>query len=143
MVKVLFDTNIFIDHFSRHMAATRELATYDDAIISSISWIEVSCTFNEEDKKDFGSFLVDSDIRVVHMDDDIMRRAGLIRGKSLHIKPKIGLPDCIIRATAEVLGRIIVTRNPRDFGGEGPQVRVPYEIDPVSLAVVNIRPPLL
>lgn len=35
MVKVLFDTNILIDHFNKFNAATDELAAYDDAINSS------------------------------------------------------------------------------------------------------------
>jgi hypothetical protein len=50
------------------------------------------------------------------------------------------LLDCIIRATAEASGRLVITRNPADFGGEGPLVRVPYEI--VNGVAVNIKPPL-
>ena len=33
-----------------------------------------------------------------------------------------------------------VTRNPGDFGGEGPKVRVPYDI--VDGKAVNIKPAL-
>jgi hypothetical protein len=64
----------------------------------------------------------------------------VLNGDSSLTPPKIKLPDCIIRATAESQGRIIVTRNPYDFGGEGPKVRVPYELD--EGVAVNIRAPL-
>ena len=69
-----------------------------------------------------------------------MERAAVIRGRSLKAPPKLPLLDCIIRATAEAHGRVVITRNPGDFGGEGPMVRVPYQI--VNGVAVNIRPPL-
>jgi predicted nucleic acid-binding protein len=72
------------------------------------------------------------------MNDDIMLRATEIRRASLARPPKISLPDCVIRATAEASGRIVVTRNPADFGGIGQMVRVPYEI--VNGTAVNIVP---
>ncbi len=42
MAIVLFDTNILIDYFAGHSAAIIELASFDDAIISSLTWIEVA-----------------------------------------------------------------------------------------------------
>jgi predicted nucleic acid-binding protein len=138
MAIVLFDTNILIDHFAGHMAATLELANYDDAIISSLSWIEVACKLSLSQQVEFDTLLADAGVKIVHIDDAIMVRAAAIRRQSLAGPPKVALPDCIIRATAEVAGRTIVTRNPGDFGGIGPMVRVPYEI--VDGAVVNIVP---
>lgn len=43
MVTALFDTNILIDHFDGIAEATDELMAYDQAFISTISWIEVAC----------------------------------------------------------------------------------------------------
>ncbi len=40
MAIVLFDSNILIDHILGYREATVELAAYDDAVISSISWME-------------------------------------------------------------------------------------------------------
>jgi hypothetical protein len=40
-------------------------------------------------------------------------------------KQKIKTPDAIIGATAQVLGRIIITRNPADFPGTP---RAPYKV---------------
>ncbi|HWW69535.1 MAG TPA: PIN domain-containing protein [Duganella sp.] len=139
MVKVLFDTNIFIDHFNKFTEATIELATYDDAVISTITWMEVACTFNAATKQEFAELLKECEIRIVQTDEAIMFRSAALRGHSLVNKPKIGLPDCIIAATADVDGRLIITRNPADFGGEGPRVRVPYDI--VAGKVVNVKPP--
>lgn len=138
MVKVLFDTNILIDHFNKFTAATDELAAYDDAIISTITWIEVACTFDAATKAAFAKLLKDCEIRVVQTSEAIMIQAAMLRGHSIANKPKINLPDCIIGATADIDGRLIITRNPTDFGGESLRVRVPYEIFEGN--VVNIKP---
>ncbi len=138
MAIVLFDTNILIDNLNGHAAAVDEMVGYDDAIISSISWMEVACRMGQTDRQRFRTSLIDAGIRIIHLNDDIMERATTIRGNSIAIPPKVPLPDCIIRATAEAEGRLVITRNPGDFGGEGPLVRVPYDI--VDGDVVNIKP---
>lgn len=144
MAIVLFDSNILIDNFNGHTAAALEIFAYDDAIISSIVWMEVACIMDGAQRIAFDTLLDAAEIRIVHPNDRIMRLAATIRGNSLAdhragIGRKLGLADCIIRATAEIDGRIIVTRNPADFGGEQPDVRVPYEI--VDGVAVNIKPP--
>ena len=140
MAIVLFDTNILIDHFNQHNEATEELLNYQDAVISSITWIEVACRFNDADKREFAKLLLASGIKVVHTSDEIMFRAAIIRGNSIVRKPKISVPDCIIRATAEIEGRVIVTRNPKDYGGEGPMIRVPYKLE--NGVITDVKPAL-
>lgn len=139
MPLVLFDSNILIDNLEGHGAAVIELMNYRDAVISSISWVEIACKMDYTARQHFKKFLADTGIGVVHPDDDIMERAAVIRGHSLRAPPKLPLLDCIIRATAEAHGRVVITRNPADFGGEGPMVRVPYEI--INGVAVNIKPP--
>ena len=139
MAIVLFDTNILIDNFTGIREAVVELTNYKDAVISSITWIEVACRMDQGEKQNFKTLLAAAGILIAHPDDDIMERAAAIRGISLVTPPKIKLPDCIIRATAECQGRLVITRNPSDFGGEGPLVRVPYEL--VNGLVVNVKPP--
>ena len=129
MAIVLFDTNILIDHFNNVEEATNELLAYDDAVISAITWIELACKFNDTDKQAFAALLAAAGIRVVHTNDNIMYRAAEIRGGSIRKKPKIHLPDCIILATAAVQGRVIVTRNPKDYGGGDSGVHVPYKLE--------------
>lgn len=138
MAIVLFDTNILIDYFAGHSAAIIELASFDSAIISSLTWIEVACKLTFAQQAQFDALLADAGIKIVHLNDDIMLRATAIRRNSIANPPKISLPDCVIRATAEASGRIVVTGNPADFGGPGPMVRVPYEI--VNGSAVNIVP---
>ncbi|WP_296002062.1 PIN domain-containing protein [Rugamonas sp.] len=139
MTIVLFDTNILIDNFAGMPAAVVELSNYDDAIISSITWMEVACKMDSASKLSFNALLAAAGIRVVHPNDDIMERTAVIRGHSLTTPPKIKLLDCIIRATAESQGRLVITRNPVDFGGEGLTVRVPYDV--VDGAAINIKAP--
>lgn len=43
-------------------------------------------------------------------------------------KRKIKLPDAIIQATANTAGRILVTRNTRDFPAGTPGIRIPYTV---------------
>jgi predicted nucleic acid-binding protein len=138
MAIVLFDTNILIDYFAGYDAATIELASFDDAIISSLSWNEAACKLTVAEQKQFDALLARTGIRIVHVNDDIMLRATEIRRTSLASPLKISLPDCVIRATAEASVRIVITRNPADFGGIGPMVRVPYEI--VNGTAINIVP---
>jgi hypothetical protein len=38
------------------------------------------------------------------------------------------LPDAIIQATAEGAGRVLITRNTRDFPASTPGVRIPYTL---------------
>ena len=139
MALVLYDTNILIDNFAGIPEAVLELTVYDDAIISSITWIEVACKMDDAGKRNFNTFLAGAGIGIVHPDDDIMQRAAIIRGESLANPPRLKLPDCIIRATAESRGRIVITRNPTDFGGESPTVHVPYQM--VNGVAVDIKAP--
>ncbi|USX27767.1 PIN domain-containing protein [Oxalobacteraceae bacterium OTU3CINTB1] len=142
---VLFDTNILIDNLQGIKAAEDEILNYDDAAISSITWMEVACRMTDFEKIAFHSFLDAAAIRIIHPDDNIMRRAATIRGHSIFVGPrKVPLLDCIIRATAEAYGRLIITRNPRDFFGPGSNVHMPYELstDAAGNAIaVNARPP--
>lgn len=71
-----------------------------------------------------------------------MRRATQLRHYSLQIARKKGgkgvkLPDCIIHA-AQVEGRVIVTRNARDFGGKGPHMHVPYVLTERGVTMLKL-----
>jgi len=70
-----------------------------------------------------GLALFDSNI---HSTDAIMAEAARLRANSLATPPKIRLPDVIILATANVTGRLLVTRNKWDF--RGVNVRLPYDL---------------
>lgn len=127
---VLFDTNILIDHTAGIIEATRELSGYDDAAISAINWMEVACALTPAQIDQFEQDLMDAGVAIVQTSVGIMRRAAEIRGGKYQRQgtkaPK--LPDCIIWATADLAGRLIITRDPDGFGGrQNPHVRVPYK----------------
>jgi hypothetical protein len=69
-----------------------------------------------------------------------MLRAAVLRSIGIANQSKVKLADCIIRATAEVSRRFLVTRNPKDFGGEGPMVHVPYQINNGKVVAIRPRP---
>ena len=144
MAIVLFDTNIIIDHLNGIPEATAEIAAdYHSRIISTITWMEVACKLSPAKISDFRVMLLLADIGVVQTTEAIMVRSAALRGATIGNRPRKGLPDCIIHATAEVEGRIVITRNPKDFGGEGLFVRVPYDFDDATRTTFNVRPPLV
>ena len=55
-------------------------------------------------------------------------RGGLPSAEAVRYVCELKLPDAIIFATADVEGRLLVTRNTRDFSPDDPGVRVPYRI---------------
>nr|WP_315213784.1 PIN domain-containing protein [uncultured Duganella sp.] len=134
MVSVLFDSNIVIDHALGIDEASAELAAYDDAAISAITWMEATVKLDAAAIARFDLHLLLTSVKIIHTNDAIMRLASQLRsttGKKL--------PDCIIRAMAICEGRTVITRNPGDFGGIE-KCHVPYEIQ--GGKVVNVKPPL-
>ena len=134
MVSVLFDINIVIDQTLGIVEAAEELAAYDDAALSVITWMEATVKLDAAAIAKFDQRLAGAGIRIIHTNDPIMRLASQLRNTSGK-----KLPDCIIRATALYEGRIVVTRNPGDFGGLL-ACHVPYEM--VNGKIINVRPPL-
>jgi predicted nucleic acid-binding protein len=136
MAMILFDTNILIDHTLGIWQATEELARYDDAAISAISWMETTCKLSQLHVAIFDADLGKAGIKIMQTTPAIMRRAAALRGQT-----RRKLPDCIIRATAELEGRTVVTRNAIDFGScSNTKVRVPYKLH--SASVTPLHSPL-
>ena len=119
--KVLFDTNILIDHLSGVALASAELARYPDRAISLITWMEVMAGSNAGDEARIRAFL--AAFRCLPITPEVAERTFLVRKQR-----KLKLPDAIILATAETADRILVTRNTRDFPQDDPGVRVPYRL---------------
>jgi hypothetical protein len=43
-------------------------------------------------------------------------------------RPRLKSPDAIILATAQIRGRVLITRNTKDFPAAMPGIRVPYTL---------------
>jgi predicted nucleic acid-binding protein len=59
---------------------------------------------------------------VDEIDAEVGRRAAALRRERGRLKAM----DAIILATAQLRGRVLVTRNTKDFPAEMPGIRVPY-----------------
>ncbi|MED5606263.1 MULTISPECIES: type II toxin-antitoxin system VapC family toxin [Pseudomonas] len=121
MVKALFDTNILIDYLNGHEQARDELRRHDDPAISIVTWMEVMIGATPATAAATRAFL--DSFALVPLDASVAERAVAVR-QALRVK----LPDAIIKASAEVQGRLLVTRNTRDFPADDVGVRLPYSL---------------
>ena len=119
MVGALFDSNILIDHLKGLPEAAEEIALYTDRAFSIVTWIEVMAGVQPDQAAHVRAFL--EAIPAVPLTPAIAERAVTIRRES-----RLRLPDAVIWATAQVEGRLLVTRNTRDFPANAPDVRHPY-----------------
>ena len=119
-----FDANIVIDAlagFSPARAEIKRAVEYGSrAWISRMAWIEVLSKGSDAIVKDALAFL--DRFGLDEIDDEISLRAAALRRD----RPRLKSPDAIILATAQIRGRVLVTRNTKDFPAEMPGIRVPY-----------------
>jgi predicted nucleic acid-binding protein len=118
---VLFDTNILIDYLRGIPQARAECDRHSDRAVSIVTWMEVmagSTTANESDAR-----TCLQNFYTLPLTAEVAERAFLLRRTS-----KIKLPDAIILATAECLGRVLITRNTGDFPPGTLGVRIPYTL---------------
>jgi predicted nucleic acid-binding protein len=121
-VSELFDTNILIDHLNGVAKATREIRRSHDPAIGVITWIEVMTgAASPSEEAILRAFL--SNFHYLAMTREVAEGAAVIRRQK-----RIKMPDAIILATAEAAGRVLVTRNVKDFPAGARGVRVPYKI---------------
>ena len=121
-VSELFDTNILIDHLNGVIKATREITRSKSPAISVITWVEVMTgAASSGEEAILRAFL--SNFQCLEMTREVADRAAVIRRQK-----RLKMPDAIILATAEAAGRVLVTRNVKDFPVGMGAVRVPYKI---------------
>lgn len=118
---VLFDTNILIDYLSSRPEARAELERHSNRAISIVTWMEVMAGATPADEDETRAFLLD--FNLLPLTTEVAERAVAIRRER-----KIKLPDAIILATAEVAGRVLVTRDTRGFPRGTPGIRIPYSL---------------
>lgn len=121
MVAAIFDTNIIIDHLKGASQVTAEFARYDERSISIVSWIEVLAGARPEDENQTHTVL--TAFSIVPLDDRIAERAVQLR--RIH---RVKVPDAIVWASAQIMSRLLVTRDLKDFPRNDPGIRVPYTL---------------
>jgi predicted nucleic acid-binding protein len=119
-----FDANIVIDALAGYPPARAEIQRAvsggSRAWISRMVWIEVLSKGDEVVQKGALAFL--SRFGLDEIDDEIALRAAALRRE----RPRLKSLDAIILASAQTRGRVLVTRNTKDFPAEMPGIRVPY-----------------
>jgi predicted nucleic acid-binding protein len=121
MVKALFDTCILIDYLNGCEPARAELDRYADKAVSLLTWMEVMVGADAATEAVIRSFL--AGFEQLPIDERVAALAVKLRKAN-----RIKLPDAIIWASAQVGGRILVTRNTKHFGADEPGIRIPYEL---------------
>jgi predicted nucleic acid-binding protein len=119
-----FDANIIIDALGGFGPALEELRreTRERHWISRMVWVEVLSKGSDAMVGEALQFLAGFDID--ELDENIAERAARLR----RARPGLKSPDAIILASAQERGRILVTRNTKDFPATMPGIRVPYTI---------------
>jgi predicted nucleic acid-binding protein len=119
-----FDSNIIIDALAGFDPARAEIDRATDfgsrAWISRVVWVEVLSKGEGEALRRAETLL--SGFGIDEVDAEIGRRAAALRRERQRLKAT----DAIILATAQTRGRVLVTRNIKDFPASLPGVRVPY-----------------
>jgi predicted nucleic acid-binding protein len=120
------DANILIDALLDHRPAYREMTRIAESgarmWISRMAWIEALSKGNDAAARDILLFL--SRFGLDEIDDEISHRAAALRRE----RPRLKSPDAIILATAQIRGRVLVTRNTKDFPASMPGIRIPYTL---------------
>jgi len=121
-----FDANIVIDALAGYPPARDEIRRAVELgsrpWISRMAWIEVLSKGEESVVREAVAFL--ARFGLDEIDDEISFRAAALRRE----RPRLKSPDAIILATAQIRGRVLITRNTRDFPAEMPGIRVPYTL---------------
>lgn len=119
-----FDANIIIDALLGFEPARVEIRRAAHAAarvwISRMTWIEVLSKGPDAALKEAEAFL--AGFSIDELDSEIASRAATLRRE----RPRLKSPDAIILASALVRGRVLVTRNTKDFPAAMPGIRVPY-----------------
>lgn len=122
-----FDSNIIIDTLRGFPEARAEL---ERAVlrggrvwISRVVWIEVMSKGEGEGLRRAETLL--SGFGIDEVDEEIASRAAALRRD----RPRLKAMDAIILASALTRGRVLVTRNIKDFPEEMPGIRVPYKLE--------------
>ncbi len=122
MIDAQFDSDILIDALNGIDAARVEIRRAGRKSISRISWTEVMAAADSRTLRAVEAFL--GCFQVEEVGDAVARRAAALRAE----RKGLTLCDAIVLATAQIGGRILVTRNIKVFPAAMPGIRIPYTL---------------
>ena len=122
----VFDTGIVLDILTGHPPARSELlramSQGGRPWVSRLTWAEILSQATPGCLRDAEAFMAGFSIDEV--DEEIASRAASLRRE----KPELGLLDATVLATAMTRGRVLITRNTKDFPAAMPGIRIPYTL---------------
>lgn len=121
MTPALFDSSILVDALVGLSTARTEIVRTPELWITRLGWTEIMAGAKGNAER-VSEFL--DHFKVVELTEDIARRGASLREQ----RANLALPDAITLATAQITGRILVTRNTNAFPAEMPGIRIPYTI---------------
>ncbi|GAA0865274.1 type II toxin-antitoxin system VapC family toxin [Sphingopyxis soli] len=122
MIDAQFDSDILIDALNGVEAARNEIRRAGRKSVSRVSWTEVMSAADPQSVKAVESFL--GCFQVEEIGDAVARRAAALRAE----RKGLTLADAFVLATAQISGRILVTRNIKVFPASMPGIRIPYTL---------------
>lgn len=122
MIDAQFDSDILIDALNGVEAARSEIRRAGRKSVSRVSWTEVMSAADPASVKAVEAFL--GCFQVEEIGDAVARRAAALRAE----RKGLTLADAFVLATAQIGGRILVTRNIKVFPASTPGIRVPYTL---------------
>ena len=122
MIDAQFDSDILIDALNGVEAARAEIRRAGRKSVSRVSWTEVMSAADSSSVKAVEAFL--GCFQVEEIGDAVARRAAALRAE----RKGLTLADAFVLATAQIGGRILVTRNIKVFPASMPGIRVPYTL---------------
>lgn len=121
MTGVIIDSPILIDALIGLGSARTAIVTAPERYITRLAWAELMGSAKGDEGR-VEEFL--DNFRIVELTEDIARRGAALRRQ----QPGMGLADALTLAAAQLTGRILVTRNTKDFPAAMPGIRVPYTL---------------
>lgn len=126
MTGYTFDTPIVLDVLVGHQPARGELqrvlAQGGRPWVSRLTWTEILSQADPDSMAEVELFM--SGFSVDEIDEEIASRAAAL----MRDRRGLGLLDATVLATAMTRGRVLVTRNIKDFPAQMPGIRVPYTL---------------
>ena len=121
-----FDTSVVVDILAGHAPARSELqralSQGGRPWVSRMSWTEILSQATPDCLRDVEAFM--GGFGIDEVDEEIASRAASLRRE----RPGLALLDATVLATAMTRGRVLVTRNIRDFPAQMPGIRIPYTL---------------
>ena len=121
-----FDTGIVLDILAGHTPARSELqramSQGGRPWVSRLTWAEILSQATVDCLRDVEAFM--AGFSIDEIDEEIAMRAAALRRE----RRELGLLDAIVLATAMTRGRVLVTRNTKDFPAAMPGIRIPYTL---------------